>query len=218
MHIVIGGCGRVGRQLTTNLAQHGHTISVIDKNPPAFEKLPPGFEGQTLVGMVFDRETMEAAGIKEAGAYISVTNGDNSNIVSARVAKEHYQVDKVIARIYDPRRAEIYRRLGIPTVATVSWATSEIYDLLFHGIEHAELAIGNGDMVLMRIGIPTRLAGEKVAALAEPGKAMVVALDRMGTATIPSTDATFQEGDVAHIIVARDAMQLIRDHLKGDEE
>lgn len=218
MHIVIGGCGRVGRQLTANLAQHGHTISVIDKNPLAFEKLPPGFEGQTLVGMVFDQETMEAAGIKEAGGYISVTNGDNSNIVSARVAKEHYQVDKVIARIYDPRRAEIYRRLGIPTVATVRWAASEIYDLLFHGIEHAELAIGNGDMVLMRIGIPARLAGEKVAALAEPGKAMVVALDRMGTATIPAPTATFQEGDVAHIIVARDAMQVIRDHLKGDEE
>src|SRR2546421_675698 len=146
MHVVIGGCGRVGSQLTVNLARHGHTISIIDKKPNAFEKLPPGFEGQTLVGMVFDRETLEQAGIRDAGAYIAVTNGDNSNIVSARVAKEHYNIERVVARIYDPRRAEIYQRLGIKTVATVRWASAEIYDVLFHGIEHTELAIGSGDI------------------------------------------------------------------------
>jgi len=89
MHVVIGGCGRVGSQLTVNLARHGHTISIIDKKPNAFERLPPGFEGQTLVGMVFDRETLEQAGIRDAGAFIAVTNGDNSNIVSARIAREH---------------------------------------------------------------------------------------------------------------------------------
>jgi trk system potassium uptake protein TrkA len=216
MHVVIGGCGRVGRQMTGTLAQQGHTVSVIDKNPLAFEKLPPGFEGQTLVGMVFDRETLEAAGIADAGAYIAVTNGDNSNIVSARIAKEHYRTDKVVARIYDPRRAEIYQRLGISTVATVRWAASEIYDLLFHGIEHAELAIGNGAMVLMRVGIPATLAGKPVASLAEPGKALVVAIDRMGTATIPDPKATFHEGDIAHIIVARDSLDLLRQRLGGD--
>jgi trk system potassium uptake protein TrkA len=215
MHIVIGGCGRVGRQLTTTLAKQGHTIAVIDKKEAAFEKLPPGFEGQTLVGMTFDRETMEAAGIKEAGAFIAVTNGDNSNIVSARIAKEHYKIERVVARIYDPRRAEIYRRLGISTVATVRWAVSEIYDLLFHGIEHAELAIGNGDMVLMRVEIPRIVAGASVSSLAEEGKALVVAVDRKGTATIPPQDATFQEGDIAHVIVARDSIDLLRERLAG---
>ena len=215
MHVVIGGCGRVGSQLTVNLVKHGHTISVIDKKPAAFERLPPGFEGQTLVGMVFDRETLEQAGIKDAGAFIAVTNGDNSNIVSARVAREAYGIERVVARNYDPRRAEIYQRLGIKTVATVRSAASQIYDLLFHGIEHAELAIGNGAMVLLRVEIGAQLAGKEVSALAEPGKAMVVAVDRMGTASIPGAGATFQEGDVAHIIVARDSIEALRVRLEG---
>jgi len=215
MHVVIGGCGRVGSQLTVDLARQGHTISIIDKNPTAFERLPPGFEGQTIVGMVFDRETLEEAGIRDAGAFIGVTNGDNSNIVSARIAHEFYSIERVVARIYDPRRAEIYQRLGIKTVATVRWAASEIYDLLFHGIEHAELAIGNGAMVLMRVEIGAQMAGRLVKSLAEEGKALVVAIDRRGTPAIPGPQATFQEGDTAHIIVARDALDALRERLKG---
>jgi trk/ktr system potassium uptake protein len=213
MHVVIGGCGRVGSDLTVSLSKQGHTVSVIDKNPSAFERLPPGFEGQTLVGIVFDRETLEAAGIKEAGAFVAVTNGDNSNIVSARIAREHYRIERVVARIYDPRRAEIYRRLGIPTVATVQWASAEIYDQLFHGIEHTELAIGGGDMVLLRLQIPRELAGQPVSALTEPGKATVVAVDRLGSASIPAPDMTFQEGDVAHVIVRREALDALRTRL-----
>jgi trk system potassium uptake protein TrkA len=213
MHVVIGGCGRVGSDLTVSLSKQGHTVSVIDKNPSAFERLPPGFEGQTLVGIVFDQETLEAAGIREAGAFVAVTNGDNSNIVSARIAREHYTVERVVARIYDPRRAEIYRRLGIPTVATVRWASAEIYDQLFHGIEHTELAIGGGDMVLLRMEIPKELAGQPVSSLTEPGKATVVAIDRMGSATIPMQDTTFQQGDVAHVIVRREALDTLRSRL-----
>lgn len=216
MHVVIGGCGRVGSQLTVTLVRQGHTVSIIDKNPRAFERLPPGFEGRTLVGMVFDREAMEEAGIKDAGAFIAVTNGDNSNIVSARVAREHYHVDRVVARIYDPRRAEIYQRLGIKTVATVRWAAAEIHDILFHGMEHAELALGNGDIVLLRIEIGSHLAGSSVSSLTDPGRAMVVAVDRMGTPSIPKAKSTFQEGDVAHIVVARDAIDALRERLEED--
>jgi trk system potassium uptake protein TrkA len=215
MHVVIAGCGRVGSQLTVNLARQGHTISVIDKQATAFERLPPGFEGQTIVGMAFDREVLEEAGIRDAGAFIAVTNGDNSNIVSARIARETYGIERVVARIYDPRRAEIYQRLGIKTVATVRWASSEIYDLLFHGIEHAELAIGNGEMVLLRIEIGRQLAGKPVKNLGESGRATVVAIDRLGTPSIPGPEATFQEGDVAHIIVVRDAIDLLRRKVEG---
>lgn len=214
MHVVIGGCGRVGSDLTISLAKQGHTVSVIDKNPHAFERLPPGFEGQTLVGIVFDREILEAAGIREAGAFIAVTNGDNSNIVSARIAREHYTIERVVARIYDPRRAEIYRRLGIPTVATVQWASAEIYDQLFHGIEHTELAIGGGDLVLLRLEVPKELAGQPVSSLGEAGEALVIAIDRMGSASLPAEAMTFQEGDVAHVIVRRDALDDLRARLK----
>lgn len=217
MHVVIGGCGRVGSEMTAALTRQGHTVSVIDKNPAAFDRLPPGFGGRTLVGMVFDRDTLEAAGIKEAGAFVAVTNGDNSNIVSARVAREHYGIAKVVARIYDPRRAEIYRKLGIPTVATVMWASQEIYDLLFHGIEHAELAIGDGEMVMLRIEVPSPLAGTRVSGLTEAGKSLVVAIDRMGSASIPASDTTFQENDVAHVAVRRDAIEGLREKLSETE-
>ena len=210
MHVVIAGCSRVGIQLTVDLVRRGHTISVIDKNPDAFERLPPGFEGQTLVGMAFDRETLEQAGIRDAGAFIAATNGDNSNIVSARIAREAYNVERVVARIYDPRRAEIYQKLGIKTVAGVRWITAQVEDLLFHGIEHAELAIGDGATVLLRVEAGAALAGKHVSSLADPGTAMVVAIDRMGKTTIPGPDSTFQEGDVAHVIVTRDGIDALR--------
>ncbi|MFN2641373.1 MAG: TrkA family potassium uptake protein, partial [Actinomycetota bacterium] len=190
-----------------------HTVAVIDKNQRRFERLPPGFEGLTYVGLVFDRETLEAAGIKEAGAYIAVTNGDNSNILSARVAREAYNVEKVVARIYDPRRAEIYRRLGIPTVASVQWTSGEIYDMLFHGFEHAEMAFGGGEMILLRLDVPANLAGRQVDFLNEAQQANVVAVDRMGTATIPAAKATFQEGDVVHIVIRRDGIPLLREKM-----
>jgi len=218
MHVVIAGCGRVGSEMTVSLTRQGHTVAVIDKTPAAFDRLPPGFEGRTLVGLAFDKETMEAAGIREAGAFVAVTNGDNSNIVSARIAREFYEVEKVVARIYDPRRAEIYRKLGIPTVATVQWASAEIYDLLFHGIEHAEFAIGDGDMVMLRLDIPSSLAGRRVADLEEDGRMRVVALDRMGKATIPVEATTFQQDDVAHVIVRRDSIEILREKLTiGDQ-
>src|SRR6266550_5201804 len=126
------GCGRVGAELTVQLAKAGHHVSIVDKRREAFDRLPPGFEAQTVVGVGFDRDVLEEAGIKEADAFIAVSNGDNSNIVSARVALEHYHVPNVIARIYDPQRAEIYQRLNIPTVATTTWGVKQIMLMLMH--------------------------------------------------------------------------------------
>jgi trk system potassium uptake protein TrkA len=215
VHVVIGGCSRVGIELTVHLARQGHTISLIDKDPLKFDALPPGFEGQTLVGMVFDRETLEQAGIRDAGAFIAATNGDNSNILSARIAREHYNVERVIARMSDPRRAEIYQRLGIKTVAGVRWILTQVEDILFHGIEHTEMALGNGDLVMLRTEVGAQLAGSRVSAIGDPGKAAVVAIDRLGAPIIPAPDATWQQGDVAHIIVHRDAIDDLRARLEG---
>src|SRR5205823_1880809 len=119
MNVVIMGCGRVGAELTVQLAKSGHQVSIVDKRKEAFDRLPPGFEARTVVGVGYDRDVLEEAGIKEADAFIAVSNGDNSNIVSARVAREHYHVERGVARIDDPKRAEIYGRLGSPPVATV---------------------------------------------------------------------------------------------------
>ena len=132
MRVIIMGCGRVGSELSIKLVEGGHDVTVIDKKPTAFVKYPPGDKATQMVGLGFDRDVLEAAGIKEADAFVAVSSGDNSNIVSARVALEHYHVPKVVARIYDPRRAEIYERLNIPTVATTTWGIKQIQLMLFH--------------------------------------------------------------------------------------
>lgn len=215
MHIVIGGCGRLGSQLTVELNQLGHTVSIIDKRREAFEKLPPGFEGQTLLGLTFDRETLEAAGIKDADAYVAASSGDNSNIVSARIAHEHYNVGRVIARIYDPRRAEIYQRLGIRTFSTVTWAEGQILDALFGGGEQTELRFSDGHMMLVAIPTSATIAGQKVSHFNEEDRSSVVAIDRRGKTIIPGEKTAFQEGDVAHIAVHRDALTALREQLGG---
>src|SRR5438270_6870657 len=144
------GCGRVGAALTVQLAKGGHSVSIIDKRPQAFDRLPPGFDARTIVGMGFDRAVLEEAGIKDAGAFVAVSNGDNSNIVSARIAREHYHVPKVVARIYEPRRADIYERLNIPTVASVRWAAKQIQYLLFHGKEEMKESFAGGALLHIR--------------------------------------------------------------------
>src|SRR5712692_3806170 len=147
MKVVIMGCGRVGAELTVQLAKAGHEVVIIDKREEAFSRLPPEFEARTVVGVGFDRDVLEEAGIKECDAFVAVSSGDNSNIVSARVAREHYHVPNVIARIYDPRRAEIYERLNIPTVASVRWAAQQIQFLLFHGREEMKESFAGGSLM-----------------------------------------------------------------------
>jgi len=126
------GCGRVGILLTQELCKAGHDVAVIDKSPSAFERLPPDFVAKQVVGFGFDRDVLEEAGIKEADAFLAVSSGDNSNILSARVAREHYHVPNVIARIYDPTRADIYERLNIPTVSTTRWGVKQMLLMLMH--------------------------------------------------------------------------------------
>src|ERR671923_2420170 len=157
------GSGRVGTLLTQELARAGHDVAVIDKNPRAFDRLPPGFEARTYVGLGFDREILEEAGIKEADAFIAVSSGDNSNIVSARVAREHYHVPTVVARIYDPRRAEIYERLDIPTVATGRGGAKQIQFLLFHGREEMRGTMAGGSLLHLQVEVPEHLVGKKIA-------------------------------------------------------
>jgi trk system potassium uptake protein len=207
VNVIIMGCGRVGAELTVQLAKTGHSVTIIDKRPQAFDRLPPGFEARTIVGVGFDREVMEEAGIKEADAFIAVSSGDNSNIVSARVAREHYHVPKVIARIYDPRRAEIYEQLDIPTVASVIWGVKQIMLMLFHSREEIKESLAGGTLFRMRLQVPPHLVGKPVSSLATEGRILVAGVDRGGHGFIPVRSSTFQEGDLAHLIVHRDAME-----------
>ncbi len=174
MKVIIMGNGRVGSELSIELLEGGHGVTVIDKNPEAFYKYPPGEGARTMVGLGFDRDVLEQAGIAEADAFVAVSSGDNSNIVSARVALERYQVPKVVARIYDPRRAEIYERLNIPTVATTKWGVKQIQLMLLHDRSELREAIGGGDLLRMRVPVPAHLVGRSPLSLNVDGKLMVV--------------------------------------------
>src|SRR5688500_7375526 len=156
VHVIIAGCGRVGSQLALSLAHEGHDVVVIDKNPMAFRRLGEHFPGRALNGVVFDRPTLEEAGIKKAQAFIAVTSGDNSNIVSARTAKERYGVARVVARIYDPDRATIYERVGITTIASARWTAEAAMRHVVPSGDRIEGSIGagGGDVVMMTVTVP----------------------------------------------------------------
>lgn len=209
MHVVIAGCGRVGSELGSNLERLGHSVVVIDKDPKSFERLRGGFTGRKLEGFAFDRSILEEAGIENAEAFTSVTSGDNSNIVSARVAKEHYHVPHVVARIYDPRRAMIYQRLGIQTVATVRWTTDQILRFLLPEDVPVAYTVDNGEVVVTAVPAPSESVGNKALALDLAGRRRVVAVSRFGVPRVPDEDVTIQDGDILYVAAVRaDASDL----------
>jgi trk system potassium uptake protein TrkA len=219
MHVVIAGCGRVGSELASNLERFGHSVAVVDKNPKAFERLKADFSGKRIVGFVFDRDSLEKAGIKEAGAFSAVTSGDNSNILSARVAKEYYRVPQVVARIYDPRRALVYQRVGIQTVATVRWTTDQILRSLLPDEMPAEYSVDNGEVVVAAVQAPAEVVGKLASSLDLPGRRRIVAVSRFGVPRIPDGNLIVQEDDILHISVVRgDLLELRTEITKVEEE
>lgn len=200
VHIVILGCGRVGSSLAHSLDDLGHSVSVIDMDSSAFRKLGQGFRGETITGVGFDRQTLESAGIERAGAFAAVSSGDNSNILAARVARETYGVGSVVARIYDPRRAEIYQRLGIPTVATVAWTAGQMLRGLLPMGALEEYRDPTGTMVLAQVHVSERWLGRRVSALEAATSSRVAFLTRYGSALLPAADTVLQDGDLVHAL------------------
>ncbi|MDP9405414.1 MAG: TrkA family potassium uptake protein [Actinomycetota bacterium] len=215
MHVIIAGCGRVGAQLATELTGDGNDVVVIDKNPQAFRRLGEDFSGRTLTGIVFDRETLEEAGVKRAQAFVAVTSGDNSNVVSARTAKDRYGVERVVARIYDPQRAVIYERLGITTIASARWTAEAAMRALLPEGERIEGSIGpgGGDVVLLTMTVPDAVHGGDAAVLTQPGRSVLVAITREGSTHLPVANALLEGGDQLHLAVQRDAVDAVRARL-----
>lgn len=213
MRVVIVGCGRVGASVARQLSQEGHDVVVIDKDPAAFENLGKVFQGQTIEGIGFDKGVLEQAVVEKADAFAAVTSGDNSNIVCAVIAKDVYRVPIVAARIFDPRRAEIYRSLGVPTVSAVVWAAHQIRDLLSHRNISSHISLGNGEVEILEIEASMRLAGKKVADLNIPGEIQVVAITRLGKAFMPTTETTFEENDKIEVAVLSTAMPRLENML-----
>ena len=201
MHVVIMGCGRVGSSLATELEAAGHSVAIIDQSREAFRRLGPDFKGRTISGVGFDRDTLLEAGIETADAFAAVSNGDNSNILAARVARETYGVANVVARIYDPGRAEIYQRLGIPTVATVIWATDQILRRLVPEGSRSEWRDASGSIQLCEMHPHKDWFGSPIADLEETTGTRVAFITRLGDGLIPDTHTVLQEGDLIHVTV-----------------
>ena len=186
MRVIIAGCGRVGSTLATQLVAEGHDVRLVDRLPRTRRLLPAGFPGRFHEGNAYSRTVLEAAGIEHADAFVAVTSGDNSNIVSARTAKETYRVPIVLARIYDPRRADIYRELGIPTIASVRWTVHQIHQMLLHRHLTPELAFGNGETLLIRSQLPEYLTGRRLTEFDVDGEIRVVEVTRAGRSLLPA--------------------------------
>ena len=209
MHVVVVGCGRVGSALARNLIEGGHTVAVIDKRPEAFSRLPSDFSGQMIAGIGFDRDRLLEAGIEQASAVAAVTNGDNSNILIARVARETFGIENVVARIYDPRRAAIYQRVGIATVATVAWTTERVLRRILPSEAAVEWIDPSARVSLVERTIAGAWSGRPLSDLEEPGRVRVAAVGRLGVAQIPRADLVVQDGDVLYLTVASDALDAV---------
>jgi len=208
VHVVIVGCGRVGSSLARQLVGEGHTVSVVDRRASAFERLGGDFTGQTLAGIGFDRDLLVRAGIERAEALAAVTNGDNSNILVARVARENFGIERVVARIYDPRRAAIYQRLGIATVAPSLWTSERVLRRLLPDASSVEWVDPSAKVSLVERSLGTKWAGQRAADLEQAG-VRLVALSRLGSAMLPSPELVVQEGDVVYLAVASDALSRL---------
>jgi trk system potassium uptake protein TrkA len=213
VHIVIMGCGRVGSTLAHILEDRGCSVAVIDQDPEAFRRLGSSFKGRKVTGVGFDQTVLEQAGIREAGAFAAVRSGDNSNVIAARVARESFGVERVAARIYDPRRAEVYQRLGIPTVATVRWTADQMLRRLLPEGAEALWRDPTGEVVLAEVAYDPAWVGEKVHAVEEATGARVAFITRLGEAMLPGPGVVLQEGDVLHVIAAQDDLADLQDAL-----
>jgi len=215
---VIMGCGRVGSTLAHILEAQSHTVAIIDSNESAFRRLGGSFAGRRVTGIGFDRDTLREAGIEEAQAFAAVSSGDNSNILAARVARETFGVHNVVARIYDPRRAEVYQRLGIPTVATVRWTADQMIRRLFPEGVQALWRDPTGVVDLVEVHVDDTWFGRTVRDVQDATGARVAFLNRIGESIIPAGDTVIQEGDLVHVMLREEEAEHVTSVLAGKPE
>jgi trk system potassium uptake protein TrkA len=219
VHVVIMGCGRVGSTLARSLEDRNHTVAVIDSNADAFRRLGPGFNGTKVIGVGFDQDVLAEAGISKADAFAAVSSGDNSNIIAARVARESFGIQRVVARIYDPGRAEVYQRLGITTVATVKWTADQVLRRLLPAGAEPDFRDPSGTIRVDAIVVNEQWTGERTISFQSQSGARIAWIDRLGEGMIPNRDTVMQEGDILHVIMREDSNQHVFDVFeKGPEE
>jgi trk system potassium uptake protein TrkA len=201
------GCGRVGEQLARLLVNEGHQVAVIDYDANALARLGPNFKGQMVRGVGFDRQVLEQAGIEQADAFAAASSSDNANIVAARIAHNIFHVPRVVARLYDPQRAEIYRRLGMITISSTTWGAERFRELLTSAELDPVISFGSGEVCMVNVDTSPQLVGRMVKDLTVPSEILVTAITREGRAFIPTSGSQFRDGDVIHLTVLASAME-----------
>jgi trk system potassium uptake protein TrkA len=209
VHVVIMGCGRVGSALAKSLESKDHSVAIIDQDAGAFRRLSADFAGLRVTGVGFDRDTLVEAGIERAEAFAAVSSGDNSNIIAARVARETFGVENVVARIYDPRRAEVYQKLGIPTVATVRWTADQVMRRLLPSGTLSEWRDPSGQVALAEVAVSPGWIGHKVRDLEEQSGARVALVTRLGNGILPDRGTLVQDGDLVHVTMLWDEREHV---------
>jgi trk system potassium uptake protein len=209
VHVVIMGCGRVGSTLARSLEDRNHTVSVIDNNPDSFRRLGPAFAGTKVLGIGFDQTVLEEAGIDKADAFAAVSSGDNSNIIAARVARETFGIQNVVARIYDPGRAEVYQRLGIPTVATVKWTADQVLRRLLPAGAEPDFRDPSGTIRVDSLPVAPAWIGQRTVLFQEQSGSRIAWIDRLGEGMLPTRDSVMQEGDVLHLVMREENVERV---------
>ena len=213
MKVIVVGCGRMGAELALQLSHDGHDVTVVDKDPRSFYRLGDNFRGAKVEGIGFDRDVLVKAGAEHADGLIATTSGDNSNIITARVARNVFRVPKVVARLYDPRRAEVYQRLGLQTVSSTAWGVSRVIQLIEHRDLNVIATLGSGEVEIAECETPPHWVGRTVNNVNVPGEINVVGITRRGKALIPTLGTVFQEGDRVEIAVSASSRSRLEDML-----
>lgn len=215
MKVIIMGCGRLGTQVARLMAAAGHDVAVIDYAAAALDRLGDDFQGRRVLGVGFDREVLLEAGIADADAFAATSSSDNANVVAARIARTIFHVPRVVARLYDPGRAEVYQRLGLVTISSTTWGAQRIQELLTHRELDPVLTFGGGEVVVISIETPPSWIGRAVKHINVPGEIHVTALTRHDRALLPASGTELQAGDVVHLAVRADALERIEEWLGG---
>ena len=203
------GCGRVGSALARSLEDREHTVSVIDSNPDAFRRLGPSFNGTKVTGIGFDQDVLARAGVEKADAFAAVSSGDNSNIIAARVARETFGIQQVVARIYDPGRAEVYQRLGITTVATVRWTADQVLRRILPAGAEPDFRDPSGTIRVDHVPVNESWIGRRTVTFQEQSGSRIAWIDRLGEGMIPTRESVMQEGDLLHLVMREENAERV---------
>jgi trk system potassium uptake protein TrkA len=213
MKVIVMGCGRIGSRVSQLLSEQGHEVTIIDHDSNSAGRLGPNFKGSIIKGLGFDRNILMQAGIEQAEAFVSASQSDNANIVAARIARNIFHVPRVVARLYDPRRAEIYQRLGLTTISSTNWGAQRIFQVLTHLDIDVWDTFGSGEVSLVHVELPPQLAGRKVMQLNVPSEIMVVSITRDDHAFVPASGTEFHEGDLVNLVVLSSALDRLEELL-----